>query len=120
MNKKDILIQVIKELGHATLKDIYKNLVIKVAITKSYFTKLIKECIDKKIIQELKLDGMESQFEIFVGPHDHFVCKECGKVLNINSKIIAPNMNVDGNICEDFRLIIYGKCRDCQERKIIN
>ena len=56
-------------------------------------------------------------FDGFTEAHNHFVCRECGRVLDLDyvadEKIIADaSKNFNGEI-EGYDLQFYGTCEDC-------
>ncbi|ATW25067.1 Fur family transcriptional regulator [Candidatus Formimonas warabiya] len=70
-------------------------------------------------IQELKYGSTFSRFDGNISPHYHFVCRTCGKVMDVNMDVVA-NLNdvaahaVDG-IVEYHRLEFYGRCQECEK-----
>lgn len=71
----------------------------------------------------LKLDCGDG-FEHFDGnpnPHYHFLCRECGKVLDLD---LAPMKNIDKLAATSFdgqveghKVLFYGKCPACSKDK---
>lgn len=69
--------------------------------------------------QVLKIStGMgPDHFDGFVEPHVHFLCKHCGRVVDMEN---IPEMNLlektssqfDG-VVEGYELKVYGKCGEC-------
>lgn len=56
-------------------------------------------------------------FDGFTGAHNHFVCRKCGRVLDLDyvadEKIIADaSKNFNGEI-KGYDLQFYGTCEDC-------
>ena len=56
-------------------------------------------------------------FDGFISPHNHFICKSCGRVedmdyISSDSIVAEASADFDGEI-EDCELQFYGKCHDC-------
>ncbi|MCI5959041.1 MAG: transcriptional repressor [Lachnospiraceae bacterium] len=56
-------------------------------------------------------------FDGFISPHNHFICKSCGRVedmdyISCDSIVAEASADFDGEI-EDCELQFYGKCHDC-------
>lgn len=72
-------------------------------------------------IQKLSVEGGSDRFDGNPAPHYHFICKECGSVLDLNLSGI-DHINVlaaqgfDGTI-EGHSAYFYGKCPSCIHKK---
>lgn len=66
-------------------------------------------------------DGTE-RYDSVTEPHDHFVCKHCGKIidLNIEDEAVAKRqaVNPDIGLVESHSLIFYGYCKNCYKGSI--
>ena len=63
-------------------------------------------------------------FDANVMPHNHFICRNCGNILDLNMKNIdhiteMAEENFDG-VIEDYVTYFYGTCPDCLERDFSN
>ena len=61
-------------------------------------------------------DGVD-HFDYDTSPHYHFVCRECGSVLDIDMEVTkeedqAAQKNFEGEI-EGHRTYVYGRCLNC-------
>lgn len=61
-------------------------------------------------------DGVE-HFDATVEPHNHFICRSCGKVLDLPMKLVEnidyeAGQKFSGEI-EGHELYFYGKCDQC-------
>jgi Fur family peroxide stress response transcriptional regulator len=68
-------------------------------------------------IQRLQLGSGGDHFDGEPAPHDHFICKECGCVLDLEAKNIAQEINqaveaFQGKI-EGHVIYYYGLCPRC-------
>ena len=73
-------------------------------------------------IQRLRVGDGVDHFDADVSPHYHFVCTECGSVIdlemdNIDSIIDIAGMNFDGKIQGHFTYF-YGSCGNCHKKTL--
>lgn len=66
-------------------------------------------------------DGIE-RYDYITDEHDHFVCRDCGKILDLDATVI-PDVDEGGlspeiGRVESHSLIFYGCCRECLRKKI--
>ena len=64
-------------------------------------------------------DGVD-HFDADTSPHYHFICKECGSVIDLDMEDMteinqAANQNFDGTI-EGHITYFYGKCGNCSSK----
>lgn len=70
-------------------------------------------------IQRLRVGDGIDHFDADTSPHYHFICKNCGAVIdlemeNIDSIMDIANKKFDGCIQGHFTYF-YGKCPDCKD-----
>lgn len=99
--------QVRKEYPRISLATVYRNL------------NLLASC--GKVIKVNCGDGFE-HFDGNTSQHYHFLCNECGRVLDLKVKdldcmIDKAITNFDG-IIHGHNTYFYGTCSDCQQSKI--
>lgn len=70
-------------------------------------------------IARVRFCGDSDRYESRTDEHFHFMCKKCGKVLDLNIK--APLEKMDALISQEMGanvnghdLIAYGVCKECQ------
>lgn len=76
--------------------------------------------VEQGEIQKITTDGAD-RFDAKVTPHSHFICRECGCVLDIMVPLEDPARRVDqlweyGDV-EECRMEFRGICRDCRKKK---
>ena len=78
---------------------------------------------DHHVAQMLTIDDHHLCYDGNVEPHVHFICKECGKVVDLFSEK-APSLRkpvvVDGNIIEEKQLFYRGICKECASKAKVN
>lgn len=60
------------------------------------------------------VDGC-GRYDAYVKPHSHFVCSECGKILDVHVSFDAVDrVNIEGvHRIDSHNLVYYGICTDC-------
>lgn len=71
-------------------------------------------------IQRLRVGDGVDHFDADVSPHYHFVCTECGNVIDlemdsIDNIVDIAGMNFDGNI-KGHVTYFYGICGNCSQK----
>ena len=71
-----------------------------------------------RIIQSITISGSELRYDIEEGMHHHFLCKQCGAILDIS--ITCPNMDHTvggGNRVEEVHGYFKGLCKNCIKKE---
>ena len=73
--------------------------------------------VDLGEIRKLSCGDGTDHFDYDTSPHYHFVCKECGKIMDISMNAAKgleeeAGRHVNGTI-EDHTIFFYGTCGDC-------
>lgn len=65
-------------------------------------------------------DGIE-RYDYITEEHDHFVCRECGKIIDLEESALPDlkenSLNPDIGSVESHSLIFYGCCKQCLGKK---
>lgn len=67
-------------------------------------------------IQELDIDPRQKRFDPETVRHDHFLCKICRKIYDLETQAPFPPEigGIDGHCVEDVRIQFKGTCRSCR------
>ena len=71
-------------------------------------------------IQELNCDGNQKRFDANSCLHYHFVCKECGAVIDCDIPALPLKENFYNILpgqCDDYRMEFYGTCSQWLNKK---
>jgi Fe2+ or Zn2+ uptake regulation protein len=71
------------------------------------------------IIHTISITGLETRYDIENKIHHHFMCKECGRIIDID--IECPNIKKIleyGHRIEEVHGYFKGKCKECIEGEI--
>lgn len=118
--QRKLIIEAIKELGHATVQDISSYLEknsFKLSLATIYRNIDVLE--SENYIQKVAIDVKDNYYEITPKEvnHDHFICKKCGKIIDI---VVEDNFksfeDKDGNFYLDKHVTYYGICNSCKEK----
>ena len=75
---------------------------------------------DRGEISRLRLGDGADHFDADTSPHYHFVCTDCGKVIDldlesIRSMDVLNGQDVDGNLIAGNVTYFYGTCSACRQ-----
>ncbi|MCX8095367.1 MAG: transcriptional repressor [Caldisericia bacterium] len=118
--RKEILRFLIKNKGkHLSAMDIYESLKTKgVSLTSVYRTLSILE--SKGLVRKTSFHKRHMNYEISTKPHIHFICTNCGKIIEFNAPEVDKIFNLLGIKETDFEPLhyiieIYGVCKNCKK-----
>lgn len=107
---------------HPTADDIYSALAPSIpTLSKTTVYNTLSTFKDAGLVNELRINGMETRFDIILKPHGHFTCVECGELSDFNYNIES----IDTNDLSDYKIlnksfIVEGICPKCLKAKSKN
>lgn len=107
-----------KNRNHPTVEMIYDSLAKELpTISKTTIYNTLNLFLEKEIISPLTISGYDVRYDAEVVPHSHFLCKKCGKIIDIE-EIKCPHIKkkIDGNQVEEVHLYFKGLCKKCLRR----
>jgi Fur family peroxide stress response transcriptional regulator len=106
-----------KEVNHPAVETIYENILKEIpTISKTTVYNTLNLFLEKRLISAVIITGTEIRYDIEVQPHHHFLCKKCGKIINldVHCPISDGKVNiVQGNLIEEVHGYFKGICKDC-------
>ncbi len=122
-NQRQIVYDSLKFLGHATTDELinyinenYEN------ISLATIYRNLGILLDDEQIKKVKLQDCEV-YETSKSNHYHFVCKHCGKIIDITpteaNTFVNSNTFLGNNRVEELEVTYYGTCEECLN-KILN
>ena len=97
-----IYLGVRQELPNISLATVYRNLTL---------------LDDIGLIQRIRTGNGPDRFDGHPEPHNHFICRECGRVIDLEMDSIERINDIAGRsfggTIEGHRTWFYGKCPDC-------
>ena len=120
--QRAIILQILCELdGHASAEQIHeKTLAHGHDIDLSTVYRTMERLREARIISQTDLGRGHAEFEIVTDrPHHHLICKDCGRVIDLDHRYLAP---VATAIRQDFdfeptfdHFAIFGRCSSCRQ-----
>ncbi len=114
-----LILEVIKDKGHATIEHIYnevKKLYPSISIATVY--KNIHNLYEKGVLREINPQKDKAFYEIVAFNHSHFICTSCNTIYDIEpcekNLIEKCFSNTPGTI-EELELNVYGVCNICKK-----
>ncbi len=122
-NQRQIVYDSLKFLGHATTDELIKYINENYEnISLATIYRNLGIMLDDEQIKKVKFNDCEV-YETVKSKHYHFVCKHCGKIIDITpgeaNNFIEPNTFIGKNRIEELEVAYYGTCEDCLN-KILN
>ncbi|MGN0394538.1 MAG: Fur family transcriptional regulator [Coprococcus sp.] len=97
----DVFVRLKEEQPKVVLATVYNNL-----------NKLWEE----GLIRKVSIEGMQDRYDT-IKKHDHLVCKNCGKISDVNFKDLTDNLNKQmGENLLSYDLKVYYLCPACREK----
>lgn len=103
---------------HPSAEDIYnalKDRFPSMSFATVYNT--LEVLMEKGLVKELGIDSSKKRFDTVVHTHHHFICKKCGRILDVerNFEISIPPELKDCDIV-DFQVVFSGFCPNCKNK----
>jgi len=105
---------------HPTVDDIYNSLSKKIkTLSRTTVYNTLRMLAEHHAAQMLTIDDHHICYDGRTEPHAHFICKECGKLVDLFD-IDVPNLNgqttASGDLIDDSHLYFRGVCANCQAK----
>ena len=116
----EILRYLDKHRNHPTAYQIYTDLKKNnPSLSKTTVYNSLEILNKHNIINSISITGLESRYDIINEMHHHFMCKKCGRIIDI--EITCPNIKKTleiGHKVEEVHGYFKGKCKECLEKEI--
>lgn len=76
----------------------------------------IKSLTEAGVLQEILLQQDKAHFDWNVTRHHHFKCRSCGRVEDIDYRVLTPSSvaaKIAGYTVQDVRVVMEGRCKRC-------
>lgn len=107
--------------SHPTADEVFNAVRKKLTrISKATIYQNLKFLAEKGIIQEVNIKGV-SRFEPNIEAHHHLICKNCGKIIDFDSKELTEfalklSKKVKDMRIESTNTNFYGICKKCRRK----
>lgn len=106
---------------HPTVDEVYQGLSPTMpTLSRTTVYNTLRMLAEGKAAQLLTIDDHHVCYDGNTTPHVHFICRKCGRVIDIMSER-APKINrakmVEGQLVDEAQLYYRGLCDKCQQGK---
>jgi len=106
---------------HPTIDDVYKGLYKSIpTLSRTTVYNTLRMMSEKNAAQMITINEHRVCYDGNTKPHVHFLCKECGKVIDLFDEK-APQLKkpiyIDGNLVDEMQLYYKGICAECAKKK---
>ena len=102
---------------HPTIDDVYKGLYKSIpTLSRTTVYNTLRMMSEKNAAQMITINEHRVCYDGNTKPHVHFLCKKCGKVLDLfdeKAPKLKKPINIDGNIVDEMQLYYKGICAEC-------
>lgn len=119
----EILKYLDKHRTHPTADEIHRSLKEKnPSLSKTTVYNSLEKLVEKNIIQSLTSCTSENHYDFNEKMHHHFICKQCGKVYDIdfkcpNIKKIKEKIREKGHCIDEIHGHSKGICKECIKKQ---
>ena len=107
-------------LNHPNVEDVYESVRKKLTrISKATVYQNLRFLAENGMIKEVNIKGV-ARFEPNLLPHHHIICRNCGKIIDFESKELTEfSLKLAKNL-KDFKIdttdtSFYGLCKKCDK-----
>jgi len=104
--------------GHPTVEMIYEKLLrelLTLSMTTVYNT--LNAFLEQGLVSAVTITGTEVRYDFNTSPHHHFLCKKCGRIIDIDIKCpICEKKQTHGHKVEEVHGYFKGLCKDCLKK----
>jgi len=104
--------------NHPSAADLFKEVKKKypmISFATVYNT--LKILNETQEIKQLTIGFDKVNFDSNTKPHDHFFCKECGKIIDIFPEKKMEIKEINGHGIHECQVYYYGICSECMKAK---
>jgi len=107
--------------NHPTVEMIHEELlkdIPTISLTTVYNT--LNTLLEKGLVYSVTITGTETRYDLDTSPHHHFLCKKCGKIIDMDIRCAfaeGEKKTVRGNKIEEVHGYFKGICKDCSKSK---
>ena len=88
-------------------------------ISKATVYRLLADAAEEGSVLRLKLAGADDRYDVTLGTHYHVVCRKCGCVADVVTKLDAPKLlgkteGCENFLVEDLHMEFIGLCEKCR------
>ncbi|EGN58092.1 transcriptional repressor [Hallella multisaccharivorax DSM 17128] len=120
-----IMTYLLSHRTHPTVEDVYQGVVKDVpTLSRTTVYNTLRLFSERRAAQMITIDDHHVCYDGDIHPHVHFLCRECGRVLDLMDekapKLKKRSITRDGNLIDEAQLYYKGVCRECLEKEKSN
>ena len=109
-----------KNMNHPTAEMIYENISKRIpTMSKTTIYNTLNLFLENGLLHAVTITGTELRYDINTSSHHHFLCRKCGKIVDIEVKCPFCDgeiTQIDGNEIEEIHGYFKGICKECREK----
>lgn len=99
---------------HPTVDNIYNDLIDKMpTLSKTTIYNTLKLLEEHSAITELTIDKKTAHYDGITTPHSHFMCKKCGRIIDIPLQKVDESQSKHDFLIEEAEVYYRGYCKAC-------
>ena len=112
------IVELLNYHGHLSIAKLYEFIKQKFpSISLATIYKNLNAMVENGFVNEVKIIGQDSRYELAKASHSHVVCRECGHMEDImldDKDIKVKAAGLSGFDIDETSLIFYGLCPKCR------
>ena len=120
--QRQLVLQAVEKLGHATPDEVYAEVQAHAsAVNVSTVYRTLEVLEELGLIRHAHLsDRAPTYHSVTDHEHFHLVCRNCHTVISVGPDVVAPLADrlerEQGFVIDVGHLTVFGRCTDCEER----
>ncbi len=119
-HRKLVLENLKSRYDHPTAKMVFDSIQEKTdKISFATIYNSLEYLVQEGLVRKLDIESGSCRYDAMLEPHSHFICKSCGKIIDLPSIDITncvPNLENFHFTKEDVSITIRGICNECQNK----
>lgn len=112
-----ILEYLLSHENHPTADTIFEDIIKEIpTVSKTTVYNTLNLFVKSNLVRSLTVTGTETRYDADMEGHHHFLCKQCGKIYNLQPDHefnCFKGKTIDGNEIHEFHSYFKGICKDC-------
>ena len=120
--QREMIINILKgRKDHPSANAVYASAIqIDPKISLGTVYRNLKQLSESGQIETVKTDEKIIHYDGDTSLHSHFVCKKCGRILDVFFPFVPDNrLTEKGFVVSDEKCVYYGICPDCNKNTLI-
>lgn len=104
--------------NHPSVETIHSELMPRIpTLSRTTVYNTLKVLCDAGLVKPLHIDIRNQRFDGCTTPHHHFLCRQCGKVVDIPASTSDPKLPGGEVNVEHTEICYYGICNECRQTR---